>query len=252
MATLHRRGRDWPIDYDTLRPYYDRVQAEVGISGDAAAEVWRPRGAPYPMPPMQQFAQGRIVSAGFARLGMRTAPMPMAVASVQYGDRPPCQYDGWCDAGCPTGALANPLVVHMPLAQKHGAEFRARATVTAIERDGKGRPHALRYMDEHGAAHIQPATIIVLAGAGVQNARLLLANDLGNRSGPRRPRLRAARVRQQLRPVRRRDRVPQGADHGQHDLPGRLSESTSRASRSAALRGGSRRRSSPTTSSASR
>ncbi len=183
MASLHGRGRDWPIDYETLRPYYDRIQAEVGISGDAAAEVWRPSGAPYPMPPMQQFAQARIVSAGFAKLGMRVAPMPMAVTSTEYKDRPACQYDGWCDAGCPTGALANPLVVHMPLAEAHGAEFRAHATVTGIERDTKGRPNALRYVDERGEVHVQPAPLIVLAGAGIQNARLLLASDLGNRSG---------------------------------------------------------------------
>lgn len=183
IATLHSRSRDWPIDYDKLRPYYDRIQAEVGISGDAAAEIWRPPAAAYPMPPLQQFAQSRIVGQGFAKLGMHVAPMPMAVNSVVYKDRAPCQYDGWCDAGCPIGALANPLVVHMPLAQSHGAEFRARATVTTIERDAKGRPHALRYIDEHGQTHIQPAPLIVLAGAGIQNARLLLANDLGNRSG---------------------------------------------------------------------
>ena len=33
------QGRDWPIGYDDLRPWYDKVQAEVGIAGDAAAEV---------------------------------------------------------------------------------------------------------------------------------------------------------------------------------------------------------------------
>ena len=183
MASLHGRGRDWPIAYETLRPYYDRIQAEVGIAGDAAAEVWRPAAAAYPMPPVQQFAHARIVSAGFASLGMRVAPMPMAVTSVAYKDRPPCQYDGWCDAGCPIGALANPLIVHMPLAERHGAEFRARSVVTTIERDSRGRPNALRYVDGQGDTHIQPATTIVLAGAGIQNARLLLANNLGNRSG---------------------------------------------------------------------
>ena len=33
-------GNDWPLAYGDLRPFYDRIQEEVGISGDAKAEVW--------------------------------------------------------------------------------------------------------------------------------------------------------------------------------------------------------------------
>ena len=50
MKTLYGRGQDWPMSYDDLRPFYDRIQREVGISGDAKQEVWRPARDPYPMP----------------------------------------------------------------------------------------------------------------------------------------------------------------------------------------------------------
>src|SRR5262249_1775021 len=40
------KGLDWPISYDELRPFYDRIQKEVGLSGDHVAEVWRPAGEP--------------------------------------------------------------------------------------------------------------------------------------------------------------------------------------------------------------
>ena len=109
MQSLYGKGLDWPITYDELRPYYDRIQSEVGISGDAQAERWRPSGEPYPMPPLPQFSQAKIIAKGFKKLGMHTAPIPMAINSVEYQGRPPCIFDGWCDAGCPTGALANPL-----------------------------------------------------------------------------------------------------------------------------------------------
>ena len=46
VKTQYARGLDWPIGYDELRPYYDRIQKEVGISGDHVAEVWRPAGDP--------------------------------------------------------------------------------------------------------------------------------------------------------------------------------------------------------------
>lgn len=183
MASEHGRGLDWPIGYDDLRPHYDRVQEEVGMSGDAAKEVWRPAGAPYPMPPLETFAQARILSAGFEKLGLRTAPMPMAITSREYGGRPACVYDGWCDAGCPVGALANPLVVHQPAARKAGATFRTHASVTRVVLDARGRADALAYRDGKGEDHVQPADLVILAGAAVQNARLLLASGAANRSG---------------------------------------------------------------------
>lgn len=34
VASDHGVGLDWPFDYEELRPYYDRIQAEVGIRGD--------------------------------------------------------------------------------------------------------------------------------------------------------------------------------------------------------------------------
>ncbi|HEC01483.1 MAG TPA: GMC family oxidoreductase, partial [Sphingomonadales bacterium] len=36
--SLFGKSLDWPFDYDVLRPYYDQVQLDVGISGDAELE----------------------------------------------------------------------------------------------------------------------------------------------------------------------------------------------------------------------
>ncbi len=108
MRSLHGRGQDWPITYGDLRPFYDRVQREVGISGDAAAEVWRPEGEPYPMPPLDTSPQGSIVAKGFEAVGLRTAPLPRAINSVAYDDRPawicPIRITASCSAPGATGS----------------------------------------------------------------------------------------------------------------------------------------------------
>jgi len=189
--SLYGKAVDWPIGYDDLRPYYDQVQAEVGISGDHHAEVWRPPGDPYPMAPLLTTPQADMLAKGFAALGLRTAPMPLAINSVPYKGRPACIYDGWCDSGCPIGALANPFVTYLPLARQAGAEFRSSCSVTRILTDAAGkRATAAEYYDAHHQRQIQPGALIVLAANGIQNVRLLLNSarpghetGLANRSG---------------------------------------------------------------------
>jgi choline dehydrogenase-like flavoprotein len=188
---LYGRSLDWPFEYAQLRPYYDQVQKEVGISGDAAKEPWRPPGDPYPLPPVLVSRHGEVLARGFAALNMRTAPSPMALLSRPYNGRNPCLWDGWCDAGCPIGALANPLVVYLPRAQKAGARIIANAAVTRVLTDDTGqRVSGVEYHTTSGEAMIQPASSVVLCAFTIENARLLLnsgdsrhPNGLGNSSG---------------------------------------------------------------------
>src|SRR3974390_2338714 len=59
MKSEHGRGNDWPIFYEDVAPFYDKVAREIGVSGDARAEEkWRPAGEAYPMPPMKTFPHG--------------------------------------------------------------------------------------------------------------------------------------------------------------------------------------------------
>jgi len=168
-------GRDWPISYDDLRPYYDDVQREVGLSGDAGQEIWRPPGEAYPMPALPVFRQGELLSAGFSRSGLRVAPMPMAINSIEYNGRPPCIQDGWCDAGCPTGALANPITIFHTRMREHGVETRYRAAVTRlIINDRTRRVDAVEYCDERGERRTVNTKLVILAAFSVQTPRILL------------------------------------------------------------------------------
>lgn len=178
LHTRYGKGIDWPIDYGDLRTHYDRVQDEVGISGDADAELWRPPGKPYPMPPLRLTPQADAIARGFAALGQRTAPAPMAINSEEYRGRPACIYDGWCDAGCPIGALANPLSVHKPDAEAAGATFHSDAPVVRLLTSRQDRVDGIVYMTAGGPRTIR-AKLVVLAASITGNASLLLqsAND---------------------------------------------------------------------------
>jgi len=192
VKSEHNRGLDWPISYQDLAPYYDKVARDVGVSGDAKAEeIWRPAGAPYPMPPMKTFRNGDIWLKGFEAVGIRMVPAAVGMNSTDYKGRPACIYDGWCHVGCPTGALSNPLVTYLADARKAGAEVRAWSTVTRVLTNAKGtRVTGVEYYDQKKEKQFQPASVVVLAAWSAQNPRILLnsANGahpkgLANRSG---------------------------------------------------------------------
>ncbi len=181
LRSTFGKGLDWPLDYADLQPWYDRVQDDVGIAGDAAAEVWRPPGAPYPLPPVPRFAQGEVLAKGFTASGLRVAPIPVAVLTRPYKGRPPCIWDGWCEAGCPTGALANPLATYLPRATAAGARLQPGCHVTRVLTDAGGRrATGVEYVDDKGSRRELGADVVVLAAFGVENVRILL-NSAGER-----------------------------------------------------------------------
>jgi choline dehydrogenase-like flavoprotein len=182
--SLYGRGLDWPFEYEQLRPYYDEVQRDVGLSGDAAKEIWRPPGDAYQLPPVLVSNHGRVLARGFDALHLHTSPIPMAVLSRPYMGRPACLWDGWCDAGCPIGALANPLVVYLARALKAGARLQADARVARVLTDSAGRrATGVEYYTPTGEKVIQPAAAVVLCAFTVENSRILL--NSGNAAHPK-------------------------------------------------------------------
>jgi choline dehydrogenase-like flavoprotein len=175
------RGHDWPIAYEDVAPFYDRVAHEIGVSGDAGAEeIWRPKGEAYPMPPMKTFRNGRVWLKGFAAAGIRMVPAAVGMNSTEFKGRPACIYDGWCHVGCPIGALANPLVTWLAEARKAGAEVRPWSTVTRVLTDeAGGKVTGVEYYDRNGEKQVQGASVVVLAAWAAQNPRLLLNSATG-------------------------------------------------------------------------
>jgi len=174
VHTLYGRGLDWPLEYDTLRPFYDEIQQEVGIAGDAAAEIWRPPGAPYPMPALRRTAQADAIARGFKALDKHVAPTPLAINSVVYNGRAACLYDGWCDSGCPIGALANPVVTYLSRALEKGARVINNALTQRVVVSRAGQVDAIEYRDGRGELRMLRARHVILAASAIGNPTILL------------------------------------------------------------------------------
>src|SRR5688572_29143224 len=100
---------DWPFGLEELEPYYDKVEYEVGISGQAGNVNGRinplgnrfegPRNREYPMPALRWTAFLERMADAARSLGWHPFPGPAAVATRPYNGRSPCMYHGFCNRG---------------------------------------------------------------------------------------------------------------------------------------------------------
>ena len=179
-------GRDWPIPYAELEPYFAEVERWMGVSGPSPYP-WGPPRPAYPRPPLALNAAAEVMQAGCAEVGLRTSPAPNAAPSSAYEveglHRPACTGRGFCQAGCSVGAKGSTDVLFIPLAERAGAEVRQDCFATGFERDGAGRVTAVLYRDAEGRETRQPCGSVFLCAGGVESPRLLLMSGLANSSG---------------------------------------------------------------------
>jgi choline dehydrogenase-like flavoprotein len=188
---------DWPLTYDELAPYYDRVERRLGVQGDrgampAATLGQAPRAHAFPMPPNPPMYAGEILAEGARSLGYHPYPFPMAVNSRAYDGRPACNSCGFCSGfGCPIHARGGAAISFLHQALLHGAKLRERSFVYRVDvtRGGR-RAEGVSYVDRHGHRRRLRADMVVLAPSAIETARLLLMSrsahhphGLGNRSG---------------------------------------------------------------------
>jgi choline dehydrogenase-like flavoprotein len=189
MQSRHGVGRDWPIRYEDLRPYYARAEQEVGVAGPDDAPHQPPREEPYPMGPLPESYQDKLYAQAGDALGIDVQPMPMAINTGAY-DRNECQGYGTCEHVCPSGGKYT-ADIHVRKAEAEGATVLTEVPVQRLEHgpDGESVTAAV-YETPNGETHRQEADTFVAAAGAYETPRLLLlsASDqypdgLANSSG---------------------------------------------------------------------
>lgn len=174
-ASVDGVGVDWPLTYAELAPYYDQVERDFGVSGQAGENPWEaPRGS-FPMPPLPFSHQAQILASGVEKLGGHPLHGPLAIASTPYQGRQACNGCGFCMQGCRSTAKSTTLFTHVPAAEAHGARILAESPAFRIEYDARrNRVSGVSYFDSQGAVHQIRARVVVLAAHAVETPRLLL------------------------------------------------------------------------------
>jgi choline dehydrogenase-like flavoprotein len=168
---------DWPITYEELEPYYDRVEWSLGVAGIAGANRFEaPRSRDYPMPPIPNTRYAKAFHDGCKALGYNSFPTPMAMLSQPYNGRATSVQSAFVQQfGDPSGTSSTILTTYIPDAIATGKlDLRPDCRVREITVDKQGRAKSVIYEDEHGDTVEQDADVILLACGAIESARLLL------------------------------------------------------------------------------
>ncbi|HEY2857965.1 MAG TPA: GMC family oxidoreductase, partial [Terracidiphilus sp.] len=183
-------GDDWPIAYEDLAPYYDKVESYIGVFGSKENVPNAPDGIF--MPPPKPRCTETLVKKACDQLHITCIPSRLAILTKALNDRDPCHYCAQCGRGCRSASNFSSSQVMIPPAQATGRfTMIANAMAREIVMDGNGRAAGVSYVDKTTNHELRVyARAIVVAASACESARLLLnsrsssfPNGVANSSG---------------------------------------------------------------------
>jgi choline dehydrogenase-like flavoprotein len=179
-------GMDWAVSYADMKPYYDRVERFIGVSGAIEGLPQFPDGEF--LPPMALNCAETIFTAASNSLGWRTTHRRLAQLTRMHNNRPPCHYCGNCVNGCDVGAMFNTVAVTLPPALKTGnLEVLTDSVAACVRTNNENRAQGITYIERFTMKSIDvDAKYVILAASTLENTRLMLLSakgGLANSSG---------------------------------------------------------------------
>jgi choline dehydrogenase-like flavoprotein len=164
---------DWPIGYEDLEPYYEKVERVIGVSGKIVKHKFlEPRSTPeLPYSKLEENGVTKWFDLACGNLGYKSIPTPRAILPFATLDRRGCSYSNFCGSyGCATGAKGS---ARAALLQKCKAKIITEAFVYKLDSDDK-KITKVHYYDKDKIPKTITAKIFVLSAQAIESSRLLL------------------------------------------------------------------------------
>ncbi len=201
----------WPIDYQTLAPYYDRAEAMYSVHGLAGSDPTEgPRG-PYPRPPVPHAPVIERIVGQLSQQGLHPSPLPLG---LQDG----CVLCDTCNSfPCKIHAKSDAEVCGVrPAVARPNVDLWTNARARRLITDAAGKRVEAVEVERAGETVRVAAPLVIVSCGAVNSAALLLrsATDkhpdgLANSSGlvGRRYMAHLATMMQGFHPLRVNDTV---------------------------------------------
>jgi choline dehydrogenase-like flavoprotein len=167
-------GDDWPLSYDDVAPYYDKVESYIGVFGTKENIPSAPDGIF--LPPPKPRCTETIIKKACDKLHILCVPSRLAILTQPHNGRAACHYCAQCGRGCISASNFSSSQVMIPPAEKTGRfTLITGAMARELVVNKEGKVEAVSYVDkatrEEKRIH---ARAFIVAASACESARLLL------------------------------------------------------------------------------
>ena len=185
-------GDNWPIGYEDVKPYYDKVDKLIGVFGTNEGLPNDPDG--YFLPPPKPRLHELFYINGARKANIPVYPSRMSMLTKRINnERGVCFYCGQCNRSCSVYADFSAGSCLIFPAQKNGGQVKlfVNAMVRAVNTNDEGRATGVSFVNKEDRKEYSiKGKTIVLAASACSTARILLNSKsaqhpagLGNSSG---------------------------------------------------------------------
>ena len=172
--SIDGEGDDWPIGYDDIAPYYDKVEELIGVFGTEEG-IHNEPGGKYLPPPTPRCYEMLVKKAG-RKLNIPVIPSRLSILTKPHNGRAACHYCGQCGRGCATNSnFSSPSVLLRPALTSGNLDIIPHAMVREVLTNGEGLATGVSYVDTQSLQEFQvKAKVVILAASACSSARILL------------------------------------------------------------------------------
>ena len=183
-------GENWPISYEDVKPYYDRLDKMIGIAGTNEGLPNDPDG--FFLPPPKPRLHELYYTKGARKSGVPVIPARISILTKRINkDRGVCFYCGQCNRSCNAYAdFSSGSCLIFPAMKSGRIDLYTDCMVKNVTTDDEGKATGVSYINKEDMMEYQmKAKVIVLGASACSSARILLnskskqhPNGLGNSS----------------------------------------------------------------------
>jgi choline dehydrogenase-like flavoprotein len=173
MEHLEGVSPAWPIDYETLAPYYDRAERLYQVRGDHRIDPTEPPRAPFPYPPVPHSERMAEIVSQLQHEGLTPSPLPLGLLRV--GEEGGCILCDTCNSySCKLHAKSDADVCCIRPIDASNVTLWTNAEALTIEADAGGRRVTGVTVRRNGQTTRVGASLVVASCGAVNSAVLLL------------------------------------------------------------------------------
>jgi choline dehydrogenase-like flavoprotein len=169
----------WPIDYDTLAPYYSRAEELYHVHGAVGDDPTEPDRGPYPYAPIPHSPGMETIIARLRQMRLHPSPLPLGL--INPGEAGGCQLCNTCNSfPCRIHAKSDAEVCGIkPALTSANVEMWTNTTALRLVADGTGARIDAVEVERDGSRLTLRAGLFVVSCGAVNSAALLLRSGNG-------------------------------------------------------------------------